>query len=470
MLMSGFFSHGRELKDIHIVNPGAIAILICHLWFLTGRRIAAKLTHIKNKLGHAPGDGENTMRGSGSLMVLLVMLVFGPSAANAQSAEGNWPESPSKQRFVATCGGCHDINRIRVGYTPEGWLTVVRMMQNMQAPVPPEEWGGLTDYLMKNFPERKRPPAVIIDGPVKVDIRMWDVPTQGSRPHDPLAARDGSIWWTGQLANKLGRLDPKTNAIREYTLKSAFTGPHGMAEDKTGNIWFTGNNTALIGKLDPNTGIVTEYPMPDANAKDPHTLNFDQSGILWFTVQQANMIGRLDPATGAIKLVASPTPKSRPYGLMINSQGIPVFVEFGANKIASIDPKTLAIKEYALPNADARPRRLAIGPDGMVWYVDFSRGYLGRLDLTTGAVSEWPSPSGTKSEPYGIVFTKGALWYSESAAKPNTIVRFDPHTAQFQTWAIPGGGDIVRNMDVTPDGNPVIADSLTNQVGLVEIK
>jgi hypothetical protein len=25
-------------------------------------------------------------------------------------------------------------------------------------------------------------------------------------------------------------------------------------------------------------------------------------------------------------------------------------------------------------------------------------------------------------------------------------------------------------MDVTPDGNPVIADSLTNQVGLVEIK
>jgi virginiamycin B lyase len=76
------------------------------------------------------------MRGSSSLMVLLVTLVFGPSAANAQSAERNWPESPSKQRFVATCGGCHDINRIRVGYSPEGWLTVVRMMQNMQAPVP----------------------------------------------------------------------------------------------------------------------------------------------------------------------------------------------------------------------------------------------------------------------------------------------------------------------------------------------
>jgi virginiamycin B lyase len=406
----------------------------------------------------------------GSLLLLLVMVIFGSPAANAQYTEKEWPEGPSKQRFVETCNGCHDINRVRVGYTPEGWLTVVRMMQNMQAPVPPEEWGAMTDYLMKNFPERKRPAAVVIDGPVKVNIQLWDVPTQGSRPHDPMAARDGSIWWSGQLANKLGRLDPKTDAIREYTLKSAFTGPHGLVEDKAGNIWFTGNNTALIGKLDPGTGIVTEYPMPDADAKDPHTLNFDQSGILWFTVQQANMIGRLDPSTGAIKLVTSPTPKSRPYGIKINAQGIPVFVEFGANKIASIDPNTLAIKEYTLPDAGARPRRLAIGPDGMIWYVDFARGYLGRLDLATGAVREWPSPSGAKSEPYGIVFTKGALWYSESAAKPNTIVRFDPQTNQFQSWAIPGGGDIVRNMDVTPDGNPVMANSLTNQVGLVEIK
>ena len=409
------------------------------------------------------------MRGN-SLMLALVMVAMGTPVAHAQYTEKEWPEGPSKQRFVATCNGCHDINRVRVGYTPEGWLTVVRMMQNMSTPVPPEEWGAMTDYLIKNFPERKRPPAVLIDGPAKVNIEMWDVPTQGSRPHDPLAAHDGSIWWTGQLVNKLGRVDPKTGTIREYTLKSAFTGPHGLVEDKAGNVWFTGNNTALIGKLDPKTGIVTEYPMPDPAAKDPHTITFDKRGIIWFTVQQANMLGRLDPATGAIKLVTSPTPKSRPYGIQINAQGVPVFVEFGTNKIATIDPKTMAIKEDPLPSPDARPRRLAIGPDGAIWYVDFSRGYLGKLDLATGNVKEWPSPSGPKSEPYGIVFTKGALWYNESAAKPNTIVRFDPGAEKFQSWAIPGGGDIVRNMDVTPDGNPVMANSLTNQVGMVQIK
>ena len=38
----------------------------------------------------------------------------------------NFPDGPGKETFVALCGGCHDINRARAGYTPEGWRTVVR--------------------------------------------------------------------------------------------------------------------------------------------------------------------------------------------------------------------------------------------------------------------------------------------------------------------------------------------------------
>ena len=64
---------------------------------------------------------------------------------------------------------------------------------------------------------------------------------------------------------------------------------------------------------------------------------------------------------------------------------------------------------------------------------------------------------------------RGAL-VQQFAAKPNTIVRFDPKSETFQSWAIPGGGDIVRNMSVTRDGNPVLANSLMNAVGLVTVK
>ena len=405
-----------------------------------------------------------------SLLLTLGATLIATLPASAQYTAKEWPEGPMKQRFTEACGACHDINRIRVGYTPEGWLTVVRMMQNFDTPVPATEWGAMQDYLIKNFPERTRPPAVIVDGPAKVNIRLWDVPTQGSRPHDPVAAKDGSIWWTGQLANKLGRIDPKTGAIREYTLKSPHTGPHGFAEDRDGNIWFTGNAIAAIGKLDPKTGITTEYKLPDAKAKDPHTINIDQKGIVWFTVQQGNFVGKVDPKTGEVKLVTPPTERSRPYGLVINSKGVPWYVPFGTNKIAKIDPETMAITEFPLPNAAARPRRLWFENDDSIWYTDFPRGMLGRFDVKTSTIKEWPSPSGPKSEPYGIVFTKGAVWYNESGAKPNTIVRFDPQTEKFQSWAIPGGGDIVRNMDVTPAGDPVTANSLTNQVGLVEIQ
>ena len=49
-------------------------------------------------------------------------------------------------------------------------------------------------------------------------------------------------------------------------------------------------------------------------------------------------------------------------------------------------------------------------------------------------------------------------------------MRFDPATEKFQSWAIPGGGDIVRNMDVTRDGNPVTAHSLANQIGRIVVK
>src|SRR4051794_20741067 len=239
-----------------------------------------------------------------------VALVFAASPASAQGF--SLPEAPGKEIVENVCGACHAINRLGAGYTAEGWRTVEQMMRNMEAPVPPEDWPRVTDYLIKSFPERPKPAAVIIPGPVQASIKLWLVATPGSRPHDPLAARDGSLWYTGQMVNALGRLDTKTGEVREFKLKSPHTAPHGLVEDKAGSIWFTGNNLGLIGKLDPKTGAVTEYKLPDPEAKDAHSLVFDQSGILWFTVQQANRIGRLDPRSGDIKLVVSPTPASRP--------------------------------------------------------------------------------------------------------------------------------------------------------------
>ena len=380
------------------------------------------------------------------------------------------PEGKGKEIVAASCNSCHPFHaRLGGGYTPKGWVTVMQMMANHGVSVPPDQLATVTEYLAKNFPEKPKPAGVVVPGPVTVTMKDWSASTPGSRPHDPLAATDGSLWYTGQMANVLGRVDPASGKIKEYPLKTPHSGPHGLVEDRAGNIWYTGNTGALIGKLDPKTGAVTEYKMPDPSVKDPHTLIFDQSGILWFTAQNANRVGRLDPKTGEIKLLTPPTASSRPYGMAVNSKGTVFYVAFGVNKVGSVDPKTLEIREYPLPNAASRPRRIAITSDDLVWYSDFSRGYLGRLDVATGKVTEWPSPSGPKSQPYGISAINDVIWYSESGTTPNTVVRFDPKTEKFQSWAIPGGGDIVRNTSVTREGDFVLANSLVNTVTLVKI-
>jgi len=305
-------------------------------------------------------------------------------------------------------------------------------------------------------------------GELKVTIKEWDVPTKGAHPHDPALAPDGSLWFTEQLQNKLGRLDPKTGAFKEYPLKIADSGPHGLVADADGNIWFTGNGKGYIGKLDPKSGDVAVYKMPDAKAEDPHTAVFDGHGIMWFTVQVGNMVGRLDPHTGKVELKAVEGTRALPYGIAINSKGVPFFCEFGTNKMAKIDRQTMAITEYKLPEA-ARPRRMAIDAQDKIYFTDYEGGNLGRLDTESGAVKMWPTPEGAKSAPYGIAITPdGGVWFSESGVKPNTMVRFDPKTEQFERATIPSGGGTVRNMVATPDGRIYIACSGVNKVGVVQ--
>ena len=376
------------------------------------------------------------------------------------------PDGPGKEMVQTNCTKCHATNLIvnSGGYTRQGWEDLF----NTMVAVPKEESIVMADYLAKNFPEQPRPAAVVIPGPVTVSFKEWAAPSLGSRPHDPEPGPGGTIWWTGMFANVLGRLDPKTGQMKEYPAKTPASGPHGLAFDKAGNLWFTANSKSYIGKLDPKTGDITEYKMPEG-VRDPHTPLFAPNGILFFTAQNANYVGRLDPKTGDIKVVKTPTDRANPYGMVFDTKGVPFVCDFGTNKIIRIDPNTLDIKEYELPSAESRPRRIAIAPDDIIWYADYSRGYLGRLDPKTGKVTDWASPSGPKSQPYGITYLNGAIWYSESAVRPNTLVRFDLKTEKFQTWIVPGGGGVIRNMKSTPDGKLVIAESGVNKVGLIEI-
>jgi virginiamycin B lyase len=410
-----------------------------------------------------------------SIALSALLACCAASVAAAQESKSatliDLPAGAAKETVTARCVGCHDLSRItNANHTAAEWRNVVNMMVTAGAKLSPAEKDAVTQYLIESFPGKPRPQPVVIAGAAQVSFREWQVPTSGSRPHDPLATPDGAIWYTGQMANTLGRLDPATGAIKEYQLPTPSSGPHGLADDKDGHIWFTANFAGYIGELDPNTGGVKEYPLPDPAARDPHTLLFDRDGVLWFTVQNADMIGRLDPKTGAVKLVTIATPNARPYGMALSTDGQAVFFDlFGTNKIASIDRHSMTIKEYPLPDSGSRPRRIAVSGD-FVWYSDYARGRLGRLEPNTGKVTEYPSPGGAQSQPYAITALNGIVWYVETGVQPNMLVRFDPATEKFQTWAIPSGGGVVRNMMPTGGGNLALACSGVNGVALAVIK
>jgi virginiamycin B lyase len=53
--------------------------------------------------------------------------------------------------------------------------------------------------------------------------------------------------------------------------------------------------------------------------------------------------------------------------------------------------------------------------------------------------------------------------------RPDALVRFDPATERFQSWAIPSGIGIIRNGWVTRDGDLLIHQSSSNRIGRVTI-
>jgi len=404
-------------------------------------------------------------------MTLMVPAIAAMGLATQASAQQNrrdvdLPAGDAKPLIEGICVGCHQLSFITnsVGNSKEDWGKLISTM----IALPNETHEQIISYLAANFPKKPDSYPVVIDGPVNVQISEWIAPTLGSRPHDPLYTHDGMVWWTGQFQSRLGRLNPRTGEMKEFPLDVADSGPHGLVEDADGNIWFTAVNQRYVGKLDPATGEVEEFYTPEGT-RGPHTPIIGYDGTIWFTMQSGH-VGRVNPDTGRVSVEKTPTDGTYPYGIQVNSKGEPWYVDFRGNRLGQIDPVTGKITEHELPNKDSRPRRIALTPDDAVWYTDYTRGRLGRYDIDTGEVKEWLSPGGEKSRPYGIATVGNIVWYTESYSRPNILVRFDTETEKFQTWIIPSGGGVVRNMMATPDGDLVLACSAVNRVALVDVE
>ena len=165
------------------------------------------------------------------------------------------------------CAGCHPLTNITNsrGNSKEGWDALTSGMIALPPTVKPQ----VLAYLGDHFPRKPGGEPVPIPGAANISIREWVVPTLGSRPHDPLAAADGSHLVDRSVGERARAPRSEDRRHEGISVADAKSGPHGLTEDKAGNIWYTGNGAGLIGKLDPRTGEVDR--IQDARSRCPRS-------------------------------------------------------------------------------------------------------------------------------------------------------------------------------------------------------
>ncbi len=272
--------------------------------------------------------------------------------------------------------------------------------------------------------------AVLLAAPAAAQqVQYYKLPA-GDGPHDVAPAPDGTVWYTGQGAGVLGRLDPKTGGVDRVPLGEG-SAPHGVVVGPDGAAWVTDGGLNAIVRVDAKTHAVKTWPLPkgreDANLNTPA---IDGKGRVWFT-GQAGIYGRLDPATGALQVWDAPRGRG-PYGITATPSGDIWFVSLAGSYLAKPDLTTGAVTPIDPPKQGSGTRRVWSDSAGRPWASDWNAGTLSVYDPQKKVWQTWALP-GDAPRTYAVfVDEKDKVWVSDFSA--NAIVRFDPATGTFSSF------------------------------------
>jgi len=182
--------------------------------------------------GHCSNNGVKLMtkhfRNLINLLIFLVATVMTASAmpaADTSSADMNtvvpqphppgsyWvkqlPDGNGRDLVARRCGLCHNLQRAVAFSRPkETWEEIVRTMMRRGAPVQPDEFPIIVDYLTENFGPTSEPRGIIGMQPCK----QIDWP-QGSAYFRAAVHASYSIWASDQQGGTVDIIDPSQNKV-----------------------------------------------------------------------------------------------------------------------------------------------------------------------------------------------------------------------------------------------------------------
>ncbi len=129
------------------------------------------------------------------------------------------------------------------------------------------------------------------------EAKFWPVPTPRSSPRRGRMDPQDRFWFAEYTGDKIGRFDTRTEKFQEWPMPRKYTTPYAVsAPDKDGYVYATSNMSERLMRLDPITGEIVEYQIP--TEFDSKKITFDPTTsrtTLWMVNTRTARMMKVEP-------------------------------------------------------------------------------------------------------------------------------------------------------------------------------
>jgi streptogramin lyase len=309
-----------------------------------------------------------------------------------------------------------------------------------------ETWG----YQLKTLPRLTGKSTHVI-------ITEYDLPNRLIQPHDVMLDREGTVWYSDFGQMYLGKMDPKTGKVTQYSIPETKQGyPVGTLNlefDHDDNPWIGVMYQSSIAKFDKKTETFKTWSTPqewDTNMGQLGHLALEGTPVdnkVWIKNSDGGNIYRLDLGSNKMENLGAPKdPRTGrrigTYGLHSDAANNVYLLDFAAGNIVKIDAKTKESTTYVTPTPNSRPRRGRVDAEGRLWFAEYNGNAIGMFDPKTEKISEWKVPT-PWSAPYDAEAGRnGEAWTGSMLT--DRVARLDIKTGQYTEYQLPRPTNIRR--------------------------
>ncbi len=300
-------------------------------------------------------------------------------------------------------------------------------------------------------------------------LQSWPLGTPAPTGiHDVAPAPDGGVWFTAQRSGHLGWFDPRTGRTELVALGRG-SSPHGVIQGPDQAAWVTDSGQNAIVRVAWPQRELRVFPLPEGTPfANLNTAAFDGAGDLWFT-GQSGYVGKVAVRTGATSVREAPQGRG-PYGICATPGGDVWWCSLAGSFIARIDRATGESRVVVPPTPRQGARRVWSDSQGRIWVSEWNSGQLSVHDPRAKGAAAWRAwlLPGRNPRTYAVyVDERDAVWLSDFGA--NSVVRFDPATERFETFALPRESANVRQILGRP-GEIWLPESGTEHISVIRTR